>query len=47
MTAVLTTAVSSVLRAVNLQRSFIMVNNVRLSERSICPQICKLLLLSY
>ena len=45
MTAVLTTDVLPIPHAVNLQSSFaIMINNIRLSERSICTQISKLLL---
>ena len=45
MTAVLTTDVLPLLHAANLQSSFaIMINNIRLSERSICTQISKLLL---
>lgn len=45
MTAVLRTDVLPLLHAANLQSSFaIMTNNIRLSERSICAQISKLLL---
>lgn len=44
-TAVLTTDVLTLLHAATLQSSFaIMINNIRLSERSICAQISKLLL---